>query len=207
MDLSVGRVNQKLRTRHALLQAARAMIDRHEPVTVAAVADNAAISKATAYRYFATADDLIREAILDAEVKDVRQIVGDEPEVEKRVLLVHRFWFAFTRRNEMAHRIFLAKALEAWVAAKGKPRAPLRAARRVPMFEFALEPLRGVMKASDFQQLAHALAAASGIEAYIALKDVCGMNDKEADRVSEATLKAILAPHLRPSGSANPSRR
>jgi AcrR family transcriptional regulator len=198
MDLDVGRTEQKLRTRRALLLAARRLLDRHEAVTVTAAAAEAMISKATAYRYFSTSEALVREALLDAGWKTPEEVVGNSMDVRERVLRVHRYLFAFTRRNETAHRLFLAKALEAWVAEGGKPKALLRGARRLPMFELALEPMRGALPASSFKLLLYSLSAASGIETYIALKDVCGLSDKEADRVSSETLLGVLDRALGP---------
>lgn len=200
MDLEAGRTKQKLRTRQALLQAARELLRANDAVTVTTAANRASISKATAYRYFTTTDALVRETLLDADVKSGEEIIGKETDVHKRVLLVHRFWFDFTRRNEAAHRLFLAKALEAWIAEKGKNEKQLRGARRLPMFELAVEPVRHKMTPAAFRLLVQSLAAASGIETYIALKDICHLSDKEADKVSKNTLLAILKQHL-PAGT------
>ena len=60
------------------------------------------------------------------------------------------------------------------------------------MFEMALEPLRPVLRADVFDTLLKSLASASGIEAYIALRDVCGLDEDETDRISAAVLAAIL---------------
>ena len=46
------RTAQKNRTRAALLAKARDLMNQGEEITVARVADAAAISRATAYRYF-----------------------------------------------------------------------------------------------------------------------------------------------------------
>ena len=45
-------MKQKLRTRRDVLTATRALIDSGREVTLAAVAQEAAISRATVYRYF-----------------------------------------------------------------------------------------------------------------------------------------------------------
>jgi AcrR family transcriptional regulator len=192
MDLSVGRTQQKLRTRQALLAAARQIVNRHDIVTVASAAAEAKTSKATAYRYFSTAETLLTEALLDADWAVPEEVIGEVTDVRERVQRVHRYLFEFTRRNESAHRLFLAKALEAWVAEGGKPKAQLRGSRRLPMFEVALQPVRRSLSPAAFKRLVHSLSAASGIETYIALKDVCRLSDKEADRISAATLDAIL---------------
>jgi AcrR family transcriptional regulator len=192
MDADTGRRHQKLRTRRALLAAARQLLERKAQVTVATAAEEATISKATAYRYFSTSEALIREALLDAVWSSPEKVIGEAKQVRERVRLVHAYLFEHTRVNESAHRYFLAKALEAWVAEGGKPKAQLRGARRLPMFELALEPLRASMPKNEFDRLLLALAGASGIEAYIALKDVCGLDDSLADEISWSTIEAIL---------------
>lgn len=197
MELSSGRSQQKYRTRRALLAAARALLDRKETVTIQSVADEAGISRATAYRYFPSSDFVLREALLDGDWASPETVVGDAVDVAERVRRVHAFLFSFTRRNETAHRLFLARALEASVEASSGGGPALRGARRLPMFEHALAPLAGKLSERAHRDLVMSLAAASGIETYIALKDVCGLSDTEADTVSLATINAILAAALR----------
>ena len=192
MDADAGRKHQKYRTRRALLAAARQLLERKEAVTVTAAAAEAMISKATAYRYFSTSEALIREAALDGKWFSPEEVIGDAREVRERVRRVNAYLFAHTRRNEIAHRYFLAKALEAWVAEGGKPKAQLRLGRRLPMYELALEPLRAAMSKAEFRHLLLSLAGASGIETYIALKDMCALDDATADEISASIIEAIL---------------
>src|ERR1700729_3145822 len=62
-DVPAGRVNQKQRTRAAILAAARALITGSTEVTMPAVARAALVSEATAYRYFPDLVSLLREAL------------------------------------------------------------------------------------------------------------------------------------------------
>ena len=192
MNPESGRQLQKYRTRRALLAAARQLLERKEAVTVLAAANEAMISKATAYRYFSNSELLIREAVLDGKWLSPEEVVGDATHVRSRVRRVNAYLFAHTRRNESAHRYFLAKALEAWVAEGGKPKSQLRLGRRLPMYEFALEPVRKQIPRPAFRHLLFSLAGASGIETYISLKDMCGLNDAAADEVSQSIIEAIL---------------
>jgi AcrR family transcriptional regulator len=192
LDIEKGRRDQKYRTRRALLAAARQLLERKEPVTVVAAAMEATISKATAYRYFSTSESLMREAVLEGHWKEPEEVVGDAKDVRERLQRVNAFLIMYTRNNEMAHRYFLSKALEAWVAEGGKPTVQLRLGRRIPMYAFALEPVKGSLSKSAFRKLVLALAGASGIESYIALKDVCGLDDAEADEISWMIIEAIF---------------
>ena len=192
MELDSGRRNQKYRTRRALLAAARTLLERQEPVSVAAAAALADISKATAYRYFSTTDAIIREAVLDGRWKSAEEVIGDAVEVRERVQRVNAYLFQHTRNNEAAHRMFLSKALESWLGDGGKPKAQLRLGRRIPMYEQALAPVRASLAKPEFHKLVLSLAAASGIESYIALKDVCELDDATADDISATIITAIL---------------
>jgi AcrR family transcriptional regulator len=192
LELDSGRTQQKYRTRRALLAATRRLMDRNQPISIQTAADEADISRATAYRYFTSVEYLMREALLDGAWEKPEVVVGDSQDIRERVRRVQTYLFAFTRRNEAAHRLFLAKALEAWVEQGNASDTQLRGARRLPMFELALAPLNGKLPPEQIQDLVMALAAASGIETYIALKDVCGLDDQSADRIAERNIAAIL---------------
>jgi AcrR family transcriptional regulator len=56
-----GRVNQKRRTRAAIVAAAVELVEQGQSPTVAEVADAALVSRATAYRYFPTQEYLLFE--------------------------------------------------------------------------------------------------------------------------------------------------
>jgi AcrR family transcriptional regulator len=58
-----GRVNQKLRTRMAIVQACREVIRSGGPVTMPAVARAALVSEPTAYRYFPDLTSLLNPAL------------------------------------------------------------------------------------------------------------------------------------------------
>lgn len=192
MHLDSGRSNQKRRTRQALLAAARRVMERGEPVTVLAAANEAGISKATAYRYFSASDALTLEAILDAQVASPEAIVGGAEDVRERVLRVQRYLFRLTRESETKFRLFLARALDAWVASGGQISTEIRGGRRLPMYEFALSPVRSRMSRRDFEFLVLSLSAASGMESYLALKDVCRVDDARADHIGASNIEAIL---------------
>lgn len=60
---TVGRANQKLRTRTAILQAAVELMRTGTDVTMPEVAKAALVSEATAYRYFPDLASLLQEAM------------------------------------------------------------------------------------------------------------------------------------------------
>jgi AcrR family transcriptional regulator len=167
-------------------------MERGEAATVLSAAAEAGISKATAYRYFSTSEALVLEATLDGKVASPEEIVGDATDVRERVLRVQRYLFKLTRDSETTFRLFLARALDASVAEGGQASREIRGGRRLPMYEHALEPVRGRLSRQEFDFLVLSLSAASGMESYLALKDVCRVDDPLADRIAASNIEAIL---------------
>ena len=67
---------------------------------------------------------------------------------------------------------------EEWLANRDSPPA-LRQGRRLELMKAALGPLRSRMPPEDLDRLVNVLAAVVGVEPYIAVRDVCGL-DAEA---------------------------
>ena len=88
-----GRINQKRRTRAAILAAAGVLLEQGQRPTVAEVADAALVSRATAYRYFPTQEYLLFEAALESTRSDIdRELDEDTPpeDPEARLeMLIH----------------------------------------------------------------------------------------------------------------------
>jgi AcrR family transcriptional regulator len=206
MDLDLGRTSQKARTRRDLLAAARRVLDRGETFSVNAVADEAAISRATAYRYFSDPDTLMLEAVLDGQFATPEHVVGDIEDVRERVHRVQQYLFQATREAEARFRLFLARALETSVTKDTKAGREVRAGRRLPMYEHALAPVRPFMTDAEFDFLVLSLSAASGLEVYLALKDVCRVDNPLADRIATSNIDAILD-KLLPTQQKASSRR
>src|SRR6187200_2925964 len=76
-----GRTNQKARTRASLLEATRALLAEGVTPTVEQAADRAAISRTTAYRYFATQrvlltavfPEIAERSLLNADAPPIRR--------------------------------------------------------------------------------------------------------------------------------------
>ena len=85
----MGRPNQRRRTRKDLLQAAsRLMKQGHQP-SLEEIAEEALVSRATAYRYFPSVEALLLEASFDVAIPEAGDLFpahGDGP----RVGAIHR---------------------------------------------------------------------------------------------------------------------
>lgn len=168
------RVGQKQRTRSALLLAARELLAEGGTPTVPAAADRAGISRATAYRYFSTPEQLAREALLDAIARRFEQLELDQPReldpaarAERAVAAI----LAMVLANEALFRRYLALA-----AAEGGQRG----GRRLRWLAEALGPVLDGLPRAHGERLLNALSLVAGIETILVLKDVCG---EDADRL------------------------
>lgn len=183
------RLGQKLRTRRDLLAAARALIDRGAEIYVAAVADEAGISRATAYRYFSDSATLALEAVLDGAVVAPQNVIPERASTRERVHAVRRYWLSFYSIWENRLRVFAARALQS--GSDGAPRYR-RAARRLPMFREALAPVGTRLGEKKLEELTLAVSAVSGFENYITMKDILGQDQARIEALSATILDALL---------------
>ncbi len=189
MNADRERLGQKLRTRRDLLSAARKLVDRGTDVTLAAVADEAGISRATAYRYFSDPAALALEAVLDDAAQPKVDILIAGAPVRERVQAVRRYWHGFYRSAENRVRILAARAMEP--GPEGAPRFR-RSARRLPMYAEAIAPAAQALGAARSEDLALSLTAVSGFETWVAMKDVLQLDDERIEALSATILDAIL---------------
>jgi AcrR family transcriptional regulator len=200
---ATGRVNQKARTRQAIVRAAGALLARGEKPTLDDIAAEARVSRATAYRYFPGLDALLSEAAVDLLVPAADELFGPGAPADafERLALVDEAFDKACREREAALRLMLARALERSVTG-GTDEAPLRQNRRVPLIEEALAPLEPRLGRARFVRLAQALAMVVGTEGFIALTDVVGLDRDEAERVRRWALDALVAAALKEAYSA-----
>jgi AcrR family transcriptional regulator len=189
------RLNQRRRTRAALVAAAAEAVRRGQTPTVAEAAEAAGVSRATAYRYFGSQDALLLELSLD--------LIGNAPTegpVSSRVDAVIREFTRMSYRNESLVRTFMKLAMEQWLRThnEGTGDYPIRKGRRVSWFEKALEPLRSLSPRKR-RRLMVALSMFAGIEPMIVAKDIYGCTEKEAEDTLSWAAQAILRSAIRDS--------
>lgn len=191
MDMSIpyvetGRTGQKLRTRNALVDAARALIARGITPTVEEAAADASISRTTAYRYFANQRELLVAAhpMIDATTL-LPNDAPDDP--AQRLDIVLDGYLRSTLDNEPALRTAFALSLR-----DDGDDLVLRQGRTIAWLEDALSPLRDRLSAREIKRLAHAIRASAGIESLIWLVDVAGYSRPEAVKLMKWSAHTLL---------------
>ncbi|HEU0098086.1 MAG TPA: TetR/AcrR family transcriptional regulator [Allosphingosinicella sp.] len=195
-----GRPNQRGRTRKDLLEAAARLMRAGRNPTLDEVAEEALVSRATAYRYFPGVDALLVEASLDVAFPDGAVLFENgPPDIAARVETAARAVSEMVRDNEPALRTMLANALQ--TRARDKD-IPARQNRRSKLIEAALEPAPLTVPARD--RLAKALAFFIGTEAMLVGKDVLQLDEAEAASVKNWAMRALVEAALAESrGSDN----
>jgi AcrR family transcriptional regulator len=192
VDAQAGRVNQKQRTRAAIVAAARELITGSAEVTMPAVARAALVSEATAYRYFPDLVSLLREAV-DGTWPSPEQTLAP---LEHSTDAVQRIGLATERLLRHVHTY--QGAVRAMIAASVvRPAAAgLRPGHRFGVIDHALAPLEEGLGRRDpekFRQLKQDLAMVVSAEALFTLTDLCGLDPDDAIASAVRTARTITA--------------
>jgi AcrR family transcriptional regulator len=195
-----GRPNQKSRTRKDLLDAASRLMKEGRRPTLEEVAEEALVSRATAYRYFPNVDALLVEAPLDRATPDPDELFRDasSDDAVERIELVNAALDDMIAANEPALRVMLAHSLQHGANGEGHNGFPARQNRRAALIESALAPAR------DQFGLANALALIIGTESMVVLKDVLQLDPAEAGEVKRWAIRALVDAARRSDRSSAP---
>jgi AcrR family transcriptional regulator len=199
-----GRPNQLRRTRKDLLQAAARLTRQGRTPSLDEVAEEAMVSRATAYRHFPDVSALLVEASFDLATPQAEVLfrtgLPDDPvsRLERVDGALHDMILA----NEHALRLMLMHSLERGLRRDGDVSVPLRQNRRTPLIEAALEPARHQFKPTALKTLSRALALVIGTEAMVVLKDVLQLEDADARRVKRWAIRALVEAARKPATAA-----
>jgi AcrR family transcriptional regulator len=203
-----GRVNQRNRTRKAIVDAAMTLLASGETPSVDAVAKAAEVSRRTVYMYFPTLDQLLLDAtagVLAQQAADSRLPPDRSDDVESRVERLARSVQGMSPELERLGRSLIRLTVETG-GREGARTAPLRGYRRVEWIERALEPVRKQLDARRYERLVSALAMVIGWEALIVQRDIRGLSPAAGEELSAWAARALLRATLE-EAEAHESRR
>ncbi|KUN90155.1 TetR family transcriptional regulator [Streptomyces bungoensis] len=189
-DTETGRSNQKKRTRAAIVEAARRLVETGAEVTMPAVARAALVSEATAYRYFPDLPSLVGEALAGAwpPPAEALEPVADNPDPVERVAYACEFLLRGILARQGSVRAMMAATLTRPEAAAARPGV------RFGLIDQALLPLRDTLAATDpeaFAQLKRDLAVVVSAEALFTLTDLCALGPDEAVASAVRTARTL----------------
>lgn len=170
-------------TMKLLLDTAIALINErgHIP-SIAEVAVQAHVSRATAYRYFTTRSELIA-AVVNESLAPVRRFHSTQPDGRARVKELFVETFPLFKQFEPQLRAAAQLALEhqALERAGLLEERPYRRGHRVAILEHAMEPLQAQLTPAVRKKLHQALSVIYGIEPYVVMRDILKINDKQIE--------------------------
>jgi AcrR family transcriptional regulator len=207
---STGRTNQKARTRAALLAATRELLAEGMSPTVEQAADQAAISRATAYRYFPNRRALLSAVYPEIDDRSLLDADASTDPAERLDQVLERF-LGHVLEYELELRAQLRLSLDPHPA--DPEQLPFRQGRAIGWIEDALAPLRERMRDAELRRLVLAIRATIGIEALIWLTDVAGLARADAAELMRSSARALLRdacrdlPHKQASETSRRRRR
>ena len=200
----MGRPNQKSRTRKDLLQAAARLMRQSRTPSLEEIATEALVSRATAYRYFPNVEALLVEASLDIAFPDAEGLFDDLPpdDALARLIRVDAALDDMILTNEPALRRMLAHSVTRGLRSEEDTDLPARQNRRTPLIEAALKPARSHFKPAALEALIKTLALLIGTESRVVFKDVLQLDEREARRVKQWAISALVAAAKKPRPEA-----
>ena len=191
-----GRVNQKRRTRAAIVAAARDLIRSGADVTMPEIARAALVSEATAYRYFPDLISLLTEAMeggWPSPTEALRPVAHSTDPVERVA-----FATEYLLRRVHAFRGSVRAMISGTITRPETVRA--RPGHRFGLIDAALAPLEGSgLDAGELARLKEGLWVVAGAEAFFTLTDLCGLTPDEAVASAVRTASTLVRAAL-PAG-------
>lgn len=188
-----GRLNQRRRTRNDLLMAAGRLLKAGKKPTMEDVAEEALVSRATAYRYFPSLEELLVEAPINENVPSPEEIfTGDAPEdPEERIDFAEAVLHNMIYDNENELRVMLMNSLKLWLK-NNNNKIPVRQNRRTHLIETALAPVHDELGEEKFDKLSAALSVFFGPESMIVYRDVYPLDEEQARKVKSWAVRALV---------------
>jgi len=181
------RVNQKARTRAAIVQAVHELARSGAEVTMPSVAQAALVSEATAYRYFPDLVTLLLEADEGTwpDPAEALAPVADSGDPVERIGFATRLLLDGVLANESAVRAMIAGSITRPGIAARRP------GHRFGLIDTALAPAAGRLDPVALAQLRRDLAVVVSADALFTLTDLCGLSRPDAVDSAVRTARAL----------------
>jgi AcrR family transcriptional regulator len=192
-----GRVNQKRRTRAAIIAACQELITAGADINMPAVARAALVSEPTAYRYFPDLASLLEEALAGIEPDPAAALAAgaDPGDPVERVAYAAELLAGLVIERQGAIRALMSVAI-----ARGTARA-VRPGYRFALIDEALAPLsarKPGIDAATLEQLRRDLAVVISAEAVLTLIDLYGLDPEQAVASIVHTARLVTEATLHP---------
>ena len=203
---ATGRINQKARTRAAIVEACRQLIASGEPVTMPEVARLALVSEPTAYRYFPDLYSLLTTALDGMWPSPGMALapVADSTNPLERIAFAAEYLARHVLKYQGAIRLMIGATI-------GRPDlARVRPGIRLALIDYALDPLTDVWKgrgAAVRTRLKQDLSVVISAESVFTLVDLSRLSADDAVASIVRSATAITSAALQTTNATPRSRR
>jgi AcrR family transcriptional regulator len=162
--------------------------------SISDVAEEAQVSRATAYRYFPTQSALVQAAV-DEALGPILKWSSSSEDAERRVSELIQYSYPRMNDYEVPLRAALRLALDQWAlvhAGKLKAEEAMVRGRRIALLTSAVAPLRRQLGSVRTERLTQALSLVFGTEAFVVLKDIWRLDRESAEEVALWTCHALI---------------
>ena len=201
----------RARTKRIMLDAAMRLMQGGLMPSVTEVAEAAQVSRATAYRYYPTQAALVQAAV-DEALGPILAWESESEDAGQRMGELLTFAYPRIERYEATLKAALRLALDQWArghAGRMGGEAAMTRGHRIDLLASAIAPLKKSLGRRQFDRLAQALSLVFGMEAVVVLKDIWGLDMKQAEDVALWTCNALIrsAVEERDNSRRTPARR
>jgi AcrR family transcriptional regulator len=184
----------RARTRRLMLETASRLMQSGVTPSVTEAAEAAGVSRATAYRYFASQAALV-QAVVDEGLGPILTWKSEAKDAGKRVDDLIGTSLPRIEAYEATFKAALKLSLDQWARRQAgtlgdEPR--FTRGHRVDLLKDAIAPLRGALSGAEFERLAQALSLVFGVEVLIVLKDIWGLDGEETQSVARWAAAALV---------------
>jgi AcrR family transcriptional regulator len=180
-------VNQKARTRAAIVQAVHELARSGAEITMPSVAEAALVSEATAYRYFPDLVTLLLEADQGTwpDPAEALAPVADSGDPVERIGFAARLLLDGVLANESAVRAMIAGSVTRPEIAARRP------GHRFGLIDAALAPAAHQLDPATLTQLRRGLTVVVSADALFTLTDLCELSRPDAVDSVVRTARAL----------------
>ena len=184
----------RARTRRLMLDTASRLMQAGATPSVSEVAEAAGVSRATAYRYFASQAALV-QAVVDEGLGPILTWHSTTTDPRRRVAELLDTSMPRIEAFEATFKAALKLSLDQWARRQagtlGAEPAFTRG-HRVDLLKDAIAPLKGTLSGAGFERLAQALSLVFGVEVLIVLKDIWGLDGSETLSVAQWAARSLI---------------
>jgi AcrR family transcriptional regulator len=152
------------------------------------------VSRATAYRYFASQAALV-QAVVDEGLGPILTWHSTATDPRRRVAELLDTSMPRIEAFEATFKAALKLSLDQWARRQagtlGAEPAFTRG-HRVDLLKDAIAPLKGTLSGAGFERLAQALSLVFGVEVLIVLKDIWGLDGSETLSVAQWAARSLI---------------